>query len=158
MITELNRRVWVLLLVTSAPAASQSANQTLISQLRAAPLEFVQDSTNITLSADANRDFMPSIEPNDRSLRVFFSAVAAGSGELPADLIPEQVWVIRDTTVWNISVPAATIHRTRGKLAAMVWGGPQWAPGDSVDVVVRYRTKSGIRLVRSARRAISQSS
>jgi hypothetical protein len=129
----------------------------LLAELRAAPLIVSSARGTVALRAHPNRDFMPG-PGNSSKLRIFFSLIPDSASRLSNDLIPERIYVVLGTQVWSGAVAIGVIRRTSREISGVVWDGPFWPVGDSVEVVLRYRTRNGKGLVRAARTSIGESS
>jgi hypothetical protein len=124
-----------------ACGTSPTAPDPTIDELRSAPLAVTIDGTSLELQAFVWRDFMPIVPPGGAVLQV---AVRLPSTATSVSV--DHLWVLFGEELWD-----ATPERSAGTTDWTARGGPQWAPGARVDVVVRLRTADGrVRLLRAA--------
>lgn len=124
--------------------------------LRSAPVSAsLQGGILLSATAEAWRSFQPLAGTGD-SLIVLVRV--AGDRLLPEDLLVTGLHVLRGDDVWE-SVGAEEHPREPQATAIelVARGGPSWAPGDSIDVVVSLRRRrEGPLLLRAPRIAIAR--
>jgi len=116
------------------------------------------DGHPVTMSAGANRDFMPTTDPDGSALSVGVTVTPAGTGVLPPFLHADLVAVRHDDEVWVAPLVEENPRaRSSRKLSAVARRGPLWEPGTPVDIVVRLRLDGAQYLMRAANQAITES-
>jgi len=114
--------------------------------LRAAPERVELSGREYTLSASLWRDFEPIAPPDGQPLALVFKVAPTDSAPGPDEPAVERVWVLGETEQWSPRVEKPL----SGQLEHHARGGPKWAPGTVVDVVVRLKQGAETRLLRQA--------
>jgi hypothetical protein len=116
----------------------------LDSNLTNAPTSTVLAGHTLTLRASLWRDFQPITPPDGKPLVAVLQVNTDNGSAVPSTIRAELVSVIYGTQVWS-SVPQEERARveTAPLYEVVARDGPKWAPGVTVDVVVRLRDGNG---------------
>lgn len=103
------------------------------------------DQARIGLHIYAWRDFMPGRqdEVNGSDLMVNLR-IASRDTVLPPEFTVDSAWVRSSAGLWATAPTAETRPELRNGLDLMLRGGPKWATGEDVEVLVRLRLRSGM--------------
>ena len=95
------------------------------------------------LGVYAWRDFMPPRqEGNGSDLRVNLKIVGRGTA-LPPGLVVDSAWVRSAAGLWATTPTTETRRDLRNGLDLMLRGGPKWATGKNIEVLIKLRLPSG---------------
>ena len=90
------------------------------------------------------RDFQPVSPADGKPLIVVVRVAATDGATLPPAVTADSVWVILGDQAWSAAVVEEQPRAATGaELTVVARGGPKWAPGSRVDVVLRLRTNGG---------------
>jgi hypothetical protein len=138
------------------PAMMDQAEQKLsvpIKDLRNAPATVVINNRSLHLSAYPWRDFTPGgSRPGGSPLMVAVRIASDDKQPLPRDIRLDRVWVLYGEESWEAPLRGRKTGQTEDELIRCpasptceisVRGGPRWATGVYVDVVVRLLDSQG---------------
>jgi len=101
------------------------------------------------------RNFSPSIGPSDeRRLIVSLRITTVDGSDVPANVRADAVWVISGDQVWATPVKEQFARFPARFFDVSAQGGPLWAPGSPVDVIVRIYETGGPNQLLSAPRSV----
>jgi hypothetical protein len=125
--------------------------------LRLASLSLRVDEATLDVSAEAWRSYQPSAGKEEHPLLTLVRVRSTGA-PLPPTLALDGIYLIHDEEVHAAAGREEEARAPGARFAEfMVRGGPNWAPGDSIDVVVALRTSSATTLLlRAPRVAIAR--
>lgn len=100
----------------------------------------------VRLEAYLWRDFMPgsSSEPEGHPLRGVVRIFSVDGQPIESTLDIEYVWVDHDDSIWGNAMPDPTPMEPSSAIQENFAGGPEWATGSKVDVVVRLVDQNGL--------------
>jgi hypothetical protein len=147
--------VSVLFLVACGAAPPTAPHSVPPPDLRSAPTSAVIGGSSVTMAASLSRDFMPISPPDGRPLGGVLRIRTEDGSNIPTDVTADMVWVLHFSETWGTSVTPA-IRRSASPVYEVSFAdGPKWAPGDTVDVVVRLRDAAGkVALLRAPQQTI----
>jgi hypothetical protein len=109
-------------------------------QLLAAPDTIIVGSKKIFLTTFLWRDFMPTATTNGGPLTAVLFIAAMDSTPLQGVISVDAVWIVNGDQIWKSWTsddPVAETSFGRHGLGKIARNGPAWAPGVTVDVIVR---------------------
>lgn len=129
-----------------------------VADLLAAPLSAAVGGQALVLVPNLYRDFQPIAPPDGQPLIGILRVQASDGSALATSIQVDAAWVVNGTEVWVATVGEERLAApTPVFYEAVARNGPKWAPGVSVDVVVRIREPSGAtHLLRAAGQRIGR--
>ncbi len=119
--------------------------------LLSAPVQVEINDCCLVMDAYLWRDFMPISPPDGQPLAASVTIRAADSSEIPVNITPLRLWVIKsESEVWETDILAENIRRYDGVVEFPASGGPLWEPGITVQVVVELTKEDGVYFLRSS--------
>ncbi len=139
----------------SAPAADNPS----LAALRSAPPSAEVGLQTIILTASLWRDFEPPVPPGGRPLTVVIVVSTSDRAMWPAVEL-EAAWVVNGQDVWRpVLEYDPLVDPYPNTILKVGRDGPRWAPGTSVDVVVRVRDTAGrAYLIQAANQSVRSAS
>jgi hypothetical protein len=130
-----------------------------VAELAAASSSVVINGQELTLVASIWRDFMPVSPPDGKPLVAVLRVQAPGGVRISSTFHVDAAWLVNGGEVWATGVADERLETQSPMYYEVVArDGPKWAPGASVDVVVRIRESSGAsHLLRVAGQRIQRS-
>ena len=107
-----------------------------------APRVATIDGVPFRAQASLVRDFMPSTAPGGPPLTVAIRIQTADSSSIPTGVAADSAWMYNGSAVWRTAVLEEQ-PRSSSYFDVIARGGPTWAPGTEVDVLVRLRDGAG---------------
>ena len=94
--------------------------------------------------------------PGNYPIYGFCIVHAVDSTQLRYPLVMDAVWIVKDQEVWKswLVVDQALDDPKGISIGRSFRGGPEWAPHNMVDVVVRLQSDEGTMLLRAANQYI----
>ena len=121
-----------------------------------APRSATIDGIPFRAQASLGRDFMPSTLPGGPPLTAAIRIQTSDNSPVPTSVTADSAWVYHGRDVWRTAV-AEEQPRGASYFDVIARGGPTWAPGTEVDVVVRLQDGAGHRfLLQAPRQPISR--
>ena len=119
----------------TVPAATSDPSA---AALRAVSTKVSANNVDFTLQAEAWRSFQPITTPDGDPLIVVLRLTS--SAPIDSTLQIDTVWIARGSEVWA-GQPREEQRRSAGAtvMEVVVRQGPNWSPGDSIDVVAQLR-------------------
>jgi hypothetical protein len=129
-----------------------------VADLAAASSSVVINGQQLTLVASLWRDFMPVAPPDGQPLAAILRVQAPGGVRISSTFHVDAAWLVNGGEVWATGVGDERIETQSPMYYEVIArDGPKWAPGASVDVVVRIRESSGTTyLLRAAGQRIQR--
>jgi hypothetical protein len=149
---------WVLGTGCSVTEDCRSRNVTPSAEIANAPDTVVIAGKALVLRAELSRDFMPPLSQEGSCLRGVFHVVTADSSSPPAGLSASFAWVIRQGRAWQTPLGGPSSQPPWGLDFIPGDGGPGWAPGDTVDAVIRLHRLGQSFLLRARDQVIGMTS
>lgn len=154
------RSVWTVAVGIAMACAPEPSNpQTLSSAaLGTAPLHLDTPDGRVTLEAEAWRSFQPITQSRSGDPLIVMARLSTAAGALSSAIQIDTVFLLRGSEQWAGRAVEET-PRAAGstQMEVLVRNGPNWAPGDSIDLVARVTLAGGkSALVRAPRVEIAR--
>ena len=131
-----------------------------LNQLLASPDTITVDRTQLYLTTNLNRDFMPISPPDGKPLVAQCLITSTDTTDITKSISADVVWIVYQGQVWKswLSTPVNPPDtKWPNCVAKVALNGPKWGPNVSVDVVVRViGPKGSTRLLRASEQWIGR--
>ena len=122
--------------------SSPTAFEREVDRLQATPDTLEIGDLRLTLEAELWRDFL--VVDTDPPLTTSIRVTDVLSREIPESVEVVHLWVIAGYNLWEVPAELASwTQRSPDRLELVFIGGPHWAPGTRVDVVVGILDEDG---------------
>ena len=120
---------------STPPEAGIRLDKSLATKLKESPETISIDDEKLLLSAFLWRNFMPTTDKPDNSLRAGIMVTSSNETPVPEALEIISLMIVKDDSVWvaETEIPESLDQQI---IQASAKGGPEWSVGDKVDVVV----------------------
>ena len=119
------------------------------SEIASAPMQINVEGVEVLLQAYLYRDFAPVSPPNGQPMIASVRVKAVNQRALPSSLRPESLHVVHGSEVWSAEPVRESISSDPTQMEFVARGGPKWATGSTVDVVLRLRHGSTTLLLKA---------